>query len=104
MLGVGLCAAATTVAAAPSCADPVGYLVNVTMRPGYDFADADAALDYGHGICGKVAAGRSYVHLVEEVLSDFATADRYQATYLIGQAVDELCPALIWQLRKSAAP
>jgi hypothetical protein len=26
----------------------------------------------------------------------------YQASYLITQAVNELCPALIWQLRNSA--
>ena len=29
--------------------------------------------------------------------------DDYQAAYLINQAVNELCPALIWQLRNSAA-
>lgn len=28
-----------------------------------------------------------------EVKSDFGTSDEYQASYLIGQAVAELCPA-----------
>ena len=33
----------------------------------------------------------------------FSTSDEYQAAYLINQAVGELCPAQIWQLRQSAA-
>jgi hypothetical protein len=84
-------------------ADAVGYLVNMTVRPGYNFPDADAALAYGHGICGKVAAARSYALIVGDVKADFDTTDEYQATYLISQAVQELCPAQIWQLRNSAA-
>jgi len=28
--------------------------------------------------------------------------DYYQASYLISQAVNELCPTLAWQLRNSA--
>ena len=31
------------------------------------------------------------------------TVDYYQGAYLINQAVNELCPAQIWQLRQSAA-
>ncbi|OBK26408.1 DUF732 domain-containing protein [Mycobacterium asiaticum] len=84
-------------------ADTVAYLVNVTMRPGYDFANADAALSYGHALCDKVAQGRRYAQVLGDIESDFATADEYQASYLLSQAVNELCPALIWQLRKSAA-
>ncbi len=84
-------------------ADDVAYLVNVTVRPGYNFPNADAALAYGHGICDKVAQGRSYADLVRDVQADFATSDYYQGAYLINQAVNELCPALIWQLRNSAA-
>jgi hypothetical protein len=41
-------------------ADTVAYLVNVHVRPGYNFPDADAALSYGYGICDKVAAGRGF--------------------------------------------
>ncbi|WP_179474007.1 DUF732 domain-containing protein [Mycolicibacterium vinylchloridicum] len=84
-------------------ADSVAYLVNVTVRPGYNFPSPDAALAYGYGVCGKVGGGRGYSQLISEVMTDFATADSYQAVYLINQAVNELCPAMIWQLRQSAA-
>nr|WP_242657351.1 MULTISPECIES: DUF732 domain-containing protein [Mycobacterium] len=90
-------------AVAQARADSVAYLVNVTVRPGYNFPDADAALAYGRGICDKVAATRGYPALVGDVQADFGTTDEFQATYLISQAVNELCPALIWQLRNSAA-
>jgi hypothetical protein len=92
------------VALAPSArADVVAYLVNVTVRPGYQFANADAALAYGYGICDKVSQGRGYAQVMGDVKADFNTSDEYQASYLISQAVNELCPALIWQLRNSAA-
>jgi hypothetical protein len=84
-------------------ADAVAYLVNVTVRPGYNFANADAALSYGNGICDKVSQGRTYAQVMGDVKADFSTSDEYQASYLISQAVNELCPALIWQLRNSAA-
>lgn len=100
--GAVICA--VSLLAAPTvCADPVAYLVNVTVRPGYNFADADEALAYGNGICDKIAAGRGYSELVGDVKADFATGDDYQGSYLIAQAANELCPALIWQLRNSAA-
>jgi Protein of unknown function (DUF732) len=84
-------------------ADAVAYLFNVTVRPGYNFPNAQAALDYGHGVCDKVSGGRSYAQVMDDVKADFTTSDEYQASYLISQAVNELCPALIWQLRNSAA-
>lgn len=84
-------------------ADPIAYLLNVTVRPGYNFANADQALAYGHGICGKITAGESYPRLVADIKSDFNTTDEYQASYLISQAAQELCPQFIWQLRISAA-
>ena len=91
-------------AAAPSAhADEVAYLVNVLMRPGYSFPTADAALAYGRGICDRVAGGSSYVDGLAVIKSDLRTDDDYQAAYLVNQAVNELCPALIWQLRQSAA-
>jgi hypothetical protein len=83
-------------------ADVVAYLVNVTVRPGYNFANADDAVGYGRGICDKVGQGRAYGTIVGDVKVDFTTSDDYQAAYLINQAVNELCPALIWQLRNSA--
>lgn len=84
-------------------ADAVAYLVNVTVRPGYNFPNADTALAYGYDICEKVRAGRPYAQVTGDVKADFGTSDEYQASYLITQAVNELCPALIWQLRNSAA-
>ncbi|BBZ74198.1 DUF732 domain-containing protein [Mycobacterium paraseoulense] len=87
----------------PARADAVAYLVNVTVRPGYNFPNADAALAYGDGICGKVRAGERYAQIMREVKEDFGNPDEYQASYLISQAVGELCPAQIWQLRQSAA-
>ncbi|QRY48729.1 DUF732 domain-containing protein [Mycolicibacterium boenickei] len=84
-------------------ADQVAYLVNVTVRPGYNFPNADAALSYGYGICGKLENGRSYGDLMNDVKTDFSTRDEFQASYLISQAANELCPAMIWTLRNSAA-
>jgi hypothetical protein len=84
-------------------ADVVAYLVNVHVRPGYNFPNADAALSYGYGICDKVAAGRAFPEVMADVRADFNTSDDYQALYLITQAANELCPAQIWQLRNSAA-
>jgi Protein of unknown function (DUF732) len=84
-------------------ADAVAYLVNVTVRPGYNFANADQALAYGHGVCNKIAAGKPYAQLVGDIKNDFNTADEFQASYLIAQSANELCPAQIWQLRNSAA-
>jgi hypothetical protein len=92
------------VALAPTAnADVVAYLVNVTVRPGYNFPNADAAIGYGNSVCDRVAAKMSYAQLVEQVKADFNTADYYQGAYLINQAVNELCPAQVWQLRQSAA-
>jgi hypothetical protein len=99
-LAIGGAAVAT---APPVRADAVAYLLNVTVRPGYNFADADAALAYGHGICDKIARGDSYAGIARDIKADFNTSDEYQATYLMSQATQELCPGLIWQLRRSAA-
>ena len=84
-------------------ADTVAYLVNVTVRPGYNFRDADAALSYGRGICERVGNGTPFATLTSDIMVDFSSADEYQGTYLISQAVNEPCPQLIWQLRNSAA-
>jgi uncharacterized UBP type Zn finger protein len=103
-IGVGIGTVAAALLAIPAAhADVVGYLVNVTMRPGYNFANADAALAYGNGICEKIAQGRTYGELMAEVKSDFGTTDEFHATYLIGQSADQLCPAMLSQLRNSAA-
>jgi Protein of unknown function (DUF732) len=95
-------AAATVALAQPAGADSVAYLVNVHVRPGYNFPNADAAIGYGNTICDRVAAKMGYAQLVDQVKADFHTTDYYQGAYLINQAVNELCPAQIWQLRQSA--
>lgn len=91
------------VSAPPARADIVAYLVNVQVRPGYNFPNADAAVAYGNGLCDKVSQGRLFAQVMADVRGDFGTTDDYQASYLISQAVNELCPAQIWQLRNSAA-
>jgi hypothetical protein len=97
------CAVLLTIAV-PVRADDVAYLVNVTVRPGYAFANAADALAYGRGICDDLSGGgASYSDIMARVKSDFDNADEYQASYLVTQAVNELCPAMIWQLRRSAA-
>jgi hypothetical protein len=88
---------------ATASADAVAYLVNVTVRPGYNFPNADAALAYGHGVCDKISAGEPYARIVEDIKTDFNTSDPYQGEYLTAQAVNELCPVQIWRLRNSAA-
>jgi hypothetical protein len=89
---------------APHCnADAVAYLVNVTVRPGYNVANADQPLAYRRGVCDKIAGGVGYRQLISDITSDFNSSDDYQASYLISQAAQELCPELIWQLRRSAA-
>jgi hypothetical protein len=84
-------------------ADAVAYLVEVTVRPGYNFPNADSALDYGYQLCDKVSQGRRYADLIGDVKTEFQTGDEFQASYLMDKAVNELCPAQIWQLRQSAA-
>jgi len=100
---LALSATAVTVSVPSARADVVAYLVNVTVRPGYNFANADEAIRYGQSICDKVAQGRAFAAVISNVTADFRTTDEYQASYLISQAVNELCPAMIWQLRNSAA-
>jgi hypothetical protein len=97
----GLCGFTATVPP-HARAEAVAYLVNVTVRPGYNVAHADQASSYGHGICDKVSQARSYAQVMGDVKADCNTSDEYQASYLISQAVNQLCPALIWQLRNSA--
>jgi hypothetical protein len=96
------CAAGTVVTAPPSVADEIGYLVNVTVRPGYNFANAQSALDYGYGLCDRIGQRQSYADLATSIRSDFNTSDEYMVSYLLSQASQELCPAQIWQLRQSA--
>ena len=82
-----------TVAVSPCArADIVAYLVNVHVRPGYNFPNADAALSYGYGICDKVAAGRGFPQVMADVRADFNTSDDYQASYLISPGGQRTLP------------
>lgn len=99
LFGIGL----ALPAAPPAGADIGVYLLNVTVRPTYHFAGAQAALDYGYGICDKIRAGEGFPQLVGDLKADFNTSDEFTASYLLSQASQELCPELIWQLRNSAA-
>lgn len=83
--------------------DATAYLFNIVVRPGYHFSGPEDALQYGDGLCDDVSAGRLYGQLIGKVKRDMQTTDEYQAGYLINQAINELCPAQIWQLRQSAA-
>lgn len=97
-------AAVAAMATPPTAhADALGYLFNITVRPGYHFASSDAAVAYGYGICDKIHSGMSYRSLLAGIMSDQATDDEYQAAYLVNQAAEMLCPAEIWQLRQSAS-
>ena len=89
-------------------ADSTGYVINVTWmdltgRRVYNFANSDDALRYGLGICDKVSQETDYGSLMNQVRTDFNIDDDFHAVYLISQAVDQLCPQLLWQLRNSAA-
>ena len=101
--GAAIALITVTLPAPGAEADAGAYLINVTVRPGYNFANRDAALEYGQGICRKVARGDGYANIMADVKADFRTSDEFQASYLITQAVNELCPAQIWRLRNSAA-
>lgn len=96
-------ASATLVISPAAQADAVAYLVNVTVRPGYHFTGPDDALAAGQSICASVHSGRAYADVMTDVKTEFNNPDEYQASYLIAQAANELCPGLIWQLRNSAA-
>lgn len=75
----GLIAAALGIPAlfAPPAAhaDQTAYLINVQVRPGYNFPNAYAALGYGHGRCDKVAAGQPFTQVMGDVRTDFHTDD-----------------------------
>ena len=84
-------------------ADALGYLVNIMVRPGYNFPNADAAVAYGYGVCDRIKQGIGYGPLLAGIMTDLSTSDEYQAAYLVNQAAEMLCPKAIWQLRQSAA-
>jgi hypothetical protein len=97
-------AAAAALSVAPVAqADQIGYLINVTVRPTYNFPNAQAALDYGYGLCDRIASRASYTDMAAQIKNDFNTNDEFTVSYLLSQSAQELCPAQTWQLRQSAA-
>src|SRR6267154_2702690 len=62
----------------PAHADTVAYLVNVTVRPGYNFANAADALSYGHTVCTDIGSGRSYADVIGQIKSHFNNPDDYR--------------------------
>ena len=103
MMAIAAAFGSLTAATGSAHADEMAYLVNVTVRPSYNFASADAAIACGPGICDKIAQSRGFTQTVEDVKADFHTDDAYQGSYLISQAGQEICPKLIGQLRNSPA-
>jgi hypothetical protein len=79
----------------------VEYVYNVAVRRHYNFPNNDA-IGYGYGICGKVGAGVSYAQVMGDIKNDVTPNDEFAANFLVAYAVDNLCPAQIWQLRNSA--
>ncbi len=83
-------------------APEVEYTYNVVFRRHYGFPNNDA-IRYGYGICDKVQNGVAYPQVMAEVKNEVTPNDEASANYLVSNAVGILCPALIWQLRNSAA-
>jgi hypothetical protein len=84
-------------------APEVEYVYDVMVRRHYNFANPADAVNYGHGICVKVSRGDSYAQVMGDVKNDIVPNDEFAANYLVSYAVNLLCPALIWQMRNSAA-
>jgi hypothetical protein len=79
----------------------VEYVYDMTVRRQYNFPNNDA-LAYGHGVCDKVSQGEGYGQVIGDVKRDVTPNDQFAANYVVGYAVNLLCPDLIWQLRNSA--
>ena len=79
------------------------FLYDVMFRrPDMHWANADAALAYGYGVCDKIRGGHPYAQIAGDFKADFQTPDEYLASYVISDAAQQLCPELIWQLRSTA--
>jgi hypothetical protein len=79
----------------------VEYVYDMTVRRQYNFPNNDS-LAYGHGVCDKVGRGEGYGQVIDDVKRDVAPGDQFAANYVVGYAVNLLCPDLIWQLRNSS--
>jgi hypothetical protein len=79
----------------------VEYVYDMTVRRQYNFPNNDS-LAYGHGVCGKVGQGEGYGQVIGDVKREVTPSDQFAANYVVGYAVNLLCPELIWQLRNSS--
>lgn len=102
-LAVGPIAPALLSPAYAAPAPEVEYVYDVMVRRHYNFANPTDAVNYGYGICDRVGRGDSYGRVMNEVKNDVVPNDEFATNYLVSNAVNLLCPALIWQLRNSAA-
>jgi hypothetical protein len=84
-------------------APEVEYVYDVMVRRHYNFVDASDAVGYGYAICDRIGRGGTYAQVMGEVKNHITPNDEFAANYLVSNAVNLLCPALIWQLRDSAA-
>ena len=87
---------------AVASADQIGYIINVTLRPTYNFANAQAALDYGYGCADRINAKTSYTDTAADQGRLQHQRRAHGLAYLLSQAAQELA-AQTWQLRRSAA-
>src|SRR6202046_703632 len=97
--GVVPLAPASRAHAAPN--PEVEYVYDMTVRRQYNFPNNDS-LAYGHGICDRLGQGEGYGQLIGDVKRDVTPSDQFAANYVVGYAVNLLCPELIWQLRNSS--
>ena len=106
VLSVGLMSGVMSVAgfAGPPAAhaDEAGFAINVLMMRSFPFANPGVAVAYGWTVCDRVRGQVSYADLMNQVRTELQTTE-FLGGFLINQAVEELCPAQIWQLRESAA-
>jgi hypothetical protein len=79
----------------------IGYLLNVTIRPGYRFASPGGSRCSLGGHLPPHRKGQPYSRVVSEVKTDLGAADDYMASNVIAQAVQDIYPVLTWQLRGS---
>jgi hypothetical protein len=100
---VGVTTPALTARAYAAPAPEVEYTYDVMVRRHYSFANPDQAITYGYRICDSVGRGEGYAQVMADVKRDVVPNDESAANYLVSYAVNLLCPALIWQLRNSAA-
>ena len=82
----------------------MAYLINVGVRPDYHFGDADDVIGYGHELCNRGFQGRWPWTDHRRVKAGFATSNEFRTSYLLSPAVNELCPAVTWQLPATGSP